>query len=60
LDNFRKLLKKITGKTVELEVVQNPNILGGMIIQIGNKRIDGSVANKLKNLKTRLLSLRTA
>ena len=25
LDNFRKRLKKITGKTVELEVVQNPN-----------------------------------
>lgn len=60
LDNFRKRLKKITGKTVELEVVQNPNILGGMVIQIGNKMIDGSVANRLKNLKTRLLSLRTA
>ena len=59
LDNFRKRLKKITGKTVELEVVQNPNILGGMVIQIGNKMIDGSVANSLKNLKTRLLSLRT-
>jgi len=60
LDNFKKRLKKITGKTVELEVVQNPNILGGMVIQIGNKMIDGSVANRLKNLKTRLLSLRTA
>ncbi len=60
LDTFKKQLKKITGKTVELEVVQNPSILGGMVIQIGNKMIDGSVANRLKNLKTRLLSLRTA
>lgn len=60
LDAFKKQLKKITGKTVELEVVQNPGILGGMVIQIGNKMIDGSVANRLKNLKTRLLSLRTA
>ncbi len=60
LDTFKKQLKKITGKTVELEVVQNPDILGGMVIQIGNKMIDGSVANRLKNLKTRLLSLRTA
>ncbi len=60
LDNFKKKLKKITGKTVELEIVQNPDILGGMVIKIGNKMIDGSVANKLKNLKTRLLSLRTA
>lgn len=60
LDNFKKQLKRITGKTVELEVVQNPDILGGMVIQIGNKMIDGSVANRLKNLKARLLSLRTA
>lgn len=59
LDYFKKQLKKITGKTVELEVVQNPDILGGMVIQIGNKMIDGSVANRLKNLKVRLLSLRT-
>lgn len=60
LDNFKKQLKKMTGKTVELEVVQNPDILGGMVIKIGNKMIDGSVANRLKNLKTKLLSLRTA
>jgi len=59
LDYFKKQLKKITGKTVELEVVQNPDILGGMVIQIGNKMIDGSIANRLKNLKVRLLSLRT-
>jgi F-type H+-transporting ATPase subunit delta len=60
LDTFKRQLNKITGKTVELEVVQNPEILGGMVIKIGNKMIDGSVANRLKNLKTRLLSLRTA
>ncbi len=60
LDNFKKKLKKLTGKTVEVDVVQNPEILGGMIIQIGNTMIDGSVASRLKNLKTRLLSLRTA
>lgn len=59
LDNFRKQLNKLTGKTVEVEVIHNPDILGGMIIQIGNKMIDGSVASKLKNLKTKLLSLRT-
>ena len=60
LDNFKKKLNKLTGKTVKVEVVQNPEILGGMIIEIGNMMIDGSVASRLKNLKTRLLSLRTA
>ncbi|MFO0792931.1 MAG: ATP synthase F1 subunit delta [Candidatus Brocadiaceae bacterium] len=60
LDNFKKKLNKLTGKTVKVEVIQNPEILGGMIIEIGNMMIDGSVASRLKNLKTRLLSLRTA
>lgn len=60
LDNFKKQLSKITGRTPDVEVVHNSDILGGMIVQIGNKLIDGSVANTLKKLKTKLLSVRTA
>ncbi|MGQ3684691.1 MAG: ATP synthase F1 subunit delta [Candidatus Loosdrechtia sp.] len=57
LDNFRKQLDKITGKTAEIEIVHNPDILGGMIVHIGNRLIDGSVANRLKNLRAKLLSV---
>ncbi len=60
LNNLRKRLDRLTGKTVEIEAVQEPNILGGMVVQIGNKMIDGSVASRLKNLKTRLMEVRTA
>ncbi|MDN3513444.1 MAG: ATP synthase F1 subunit delta [Candidatus Brocadia sp.] len=60
LSEFRKRLHNVAGKTVELEIVHNPEILGGMIIQVGNTMIDGSVVNRLKNLKTRLLSIQTA
>ncbi|MCF6157445.1 MAG: ATP synthase F1 subunit delta [wastewater metagenome] len=60
LDNFKKQLHKITGRTPEIEIVRNPDILGGMIVQIGNNLIDGSVANRLQNLKNKLLSVRTA
>lgn len=60
LNNLKKRLAKITGKSVEIEVVKDPQILGGMVIRIGNNMIDGSVASRLKNLKARLLELRMA
>lgn len=60
LNKFKRKLSKITGKTVELEVIHNPDILGGLVIQIGNRMINGSVANRLNNLKSKLLSVRTA
>lgn len=60
LDNLKKHLDKLTGKEVEVDVVQDPDILGGLVIQIENMMIDGSVAGRLKNLKTRLLELHTA
>lgn len=60
LDSLKKSLNKLTGKDTEVEVVQNPDILGGMVISMENTMIDGSVAGRLKNLKTRLLELPTA
>lgn len=60
LNKFKKKLNKITGKTVELEVIHDPDILGGLVLQIGNRMINGSVANRLNNLKSKLLSVRTA
>lgn len=58
LNSLKRRLDKLTGKTVKIEVIQNPYILGGMVIKIGNRMIDGSIAGRLKNLKTRLLELR--
>ena len=60
LNTLKKRLDKLTGKMVEIEAVQDSNILGGMVIQIGNRMVDGSVASRLKNLKTRLMEIRTA
>lgn len=48
-------LRAITGKDVILSVRQNPSIMGGLIIQIGDKRIDGSVARRLEELEKSLL-----
>jgi F-type H+-transporting ATPase subunit delta len=37
-------------KTIELSAKVNPEIIGGLIIQIGDKLIDDSVAFKLKKI----------
>ncbi len=55
LDKLRKNLEKLTKKKVELETEINKEIIGGMVIRIENKIIDGSVVNHLKNLKKNLL-----
>ncbi len=55
LDKLKENLEKLTKKKVELETEVNKEIIGGMVIRIENKIIDGSVVNHLKNLKKNLL-----
>ncbi len=55
LDKLKRNLEKLTKKKVELETEVNNEIIGGMVIRIENKIIDGSVVNHLKNLKKNLL-----
>jgi len=47
-------LQQITGKTVQLQVRQDPRILGGLITRIGDQLIDASVATRLAELGERL------
>ncbi len=55
LVKMKKNLEKLTKKKVEIETEVNKDIIGGMIIRIENKIIDGSITNHLKNLKKSLL-----
>lgn len=41
-----------TGKQVEVKVVLDPSVLGGLVAQVGDTVIDGSVKTKLQQLKT--------
>jgi F0F1-type ATP synthase delta subunit len=43
------------GVAVETEVRQDPAILGGLIIRIGDRVIDGSIATRLQQLRTALV-----
>ena len=44
-------LAKATGKRVEVKVVVDPSLRGGVVSQIGDTVIDGSVRNRLAQLR---------
>ena len=46
------------GGEVELDFHVDPSILGGVILQIGDKVIDGSIASRLTTLHERLAAVR--
>lgn len=46
---------RFTGKQPELVEKVDPGLLGGMVVQVGDDKIDASVASQLKNLSEALL-----
>jgi ATP synthase F1 delta subunit len=40
-----------TGRKVELNSAVNPDILGGIVLQVGNNVLDASIRNRLENLR---------
>ena len=57
-DNQRQRLAEAlgnaTGKQLEVRVIVDESILGGIVAQIGDTVIDGSVRRRLEQLKSRL------
>jgi F-type H+-transporting ATPase subunit delta len=47
-------LSNATGKAVELKVLVDPTVLGGLVAQVGDQIIDGSVRTRLDQLKATL------
>jgi len=47
-------LTSATGKQVNLKVVVDPSVLGGIVATVGDTVIDGSVRTRLDNVKSRL------
>lgn len=52
-------LAKATGKTVQLALKENPELLGGVAIQIGSKRLDASLSAALATMRRELLAAPT-
>lgn len=50
-------LSKATGRTVDLKVVVDPSVVGGVVARVGDEIFDGSVATRLVDAKQRLGSV---
>jgi F-type H+-transporting ATPase subunit delta len=51
VDELGKEIEKQTGQSIELESDVDENILGGLVLQVGNMVLDASVRNKLERLR---------
>jgi F-type H+-transporting ATPase subunit delta len=56
IEMVRERLSAILGKTIEVLPQVNPEIIGGIVAQIGDDLFDGSVRTQLASLKRRLAS----
>lgn len=55
-DLIRQKLEAMYRLQVELAMKIDPDIIGGIIIRVGDQVIDGSVRNKLEKMRTRLMA----
>ncbi|MCL6519699.1 MAG: F0F1 ATP synthase subunit delta [Armatimonadetes bacterium] len=52
---LRAKLEVFTGKQVELELHEDPTLIGGLVLRIGDTVIDGSVKGYLESLRNQML-----
>jgi F-type H+-transporting ATPase subunit delta len=48
------VLSRLYGRTIGLQVTVDPEVLGGLVVQVGDEVIDGSVAHRLEAARRRL------
>lgn len=53
-ERLAKALSDATGKDVEVKIVVDPSVLGGVVARIGDTVIDGTVRHRLEQLKERI------
>jgi F-type H+-transporting ATPase subunit delta len=51
-------LRALVGRSVELEVVEQENLLGGVLVEVGDLRVDATVRGRLDALREQLTSER--
>lgn len=53
-ERLRQSLNRATGKDVEVKVVVDPSVLGGIVARVGDLVIDGSVRHRLEQLREQI------
>jgi F-type H+-transporting ATPase subunit delta len=49
-------VEQLTGGRVELDLQVDPSLLGGLVVRVGDRLIDGSVRGRLERLRNQLVS----
>jgi F-type H+-transporting ATPase subunit delta len=52
-DRLAAALGRATGKVVEVKVIVDPSVMGGIVARVGDTVIDGSVRHRLELMKER-------
>lgn len=53
-ERLTQALSRATGKQVEVKVVVDPTVMGGVVARVGDEVFDGSVASRLEDAKQAL------
>lgn len=53
-DRLQEALTRATGRPVELKVVVDPSVVGGLVARVGDEVFDGSVASRLSDARRQL------
>ena len=53
-ERLTKALEQATGKTIELKVLVDPSVVGGLVARVGDQVIDGTVKRRLELARERL------
>jgi F-type H+-transporting ATPase subunit delta len=53
-DQIRKVLESNTGKTVLVDFLVDPDLIGGIVARVGDTVYDASIRARLKNLRETL------
>jgi F-type H+-transporting ATPase subunit delta len=56
VEAITRRLEQLTGGRIELDVRVDPSLLGGLIVRVGDRLIDGSVRGRLERLRNRLVA----
>jgi F-type H+-transporting ATPase subunit delta len=51
VEGIGKVIGEQTGRTVELTTTVDPDVLGGIVLRVGNSILDASIRNRLEQLR---------
>ncbi len=56
-ERFAQALSRATGRRVDVKVVVDPSVIGGVVARVGDEVFDGSIASRLEDAKQALGSV---